>query len=242
MNKNEFKNKLIELFIKGLEKRCLGKSFTTTIFLSGVGLVSTNYWDFLSNILGFKDEKYQIYIGLVLMLLAIIIYFSERLNGEKSKKRHKNIQGKNKGLNKNSIIPRKEMLIMPRISMLLMVLGLIILILSFGIIICNITGGLLGLWLALVFLSLVTPICRLGGFIYNLKNKKLLILNKKYNLEYGNDGNIYLTNYDFTCDKCSQNAYINFNFDQKYYYLQCKEYEDHKCIIDISEFDKFSNP
>lgn len=242
MNKNEFKNKLIKLFIKGLEKRCLGKSFKTTIFLSGVGLVSTNYWDFLSNILGFKDEKYQIYIGLVLILLAIIIDFSERLNGEKSKKRYNNIQGKNKALNKNSIIPRKETLIMPRISMLLIILGLIILILSFGIIICNIMGGLLGLWLALVFLSLVTPICISGGFIYNLKKQKLLILTQKYNLEYGNDGNIYLTNYDFTCDKCSQNAYIGFDSNQKYYYLQCKAYENHKFIIDISEFDKFSNP
>ncbi len=242
MNKNEFKNKLIELFIKGLEKRCLGKSFKTTIFLSGVGLVSTNYWDFLSNILGFKDEKYQIYIGLVLMLLAIIIDFSERLNGEKSKKRHNNIQGKNNGLNKNPIIPRKETLIMPRISMLLMVLGLIILILSFGIIICNITGGLLGLWLALVFLLLVTPICKLGGFIYHLKNRKLLILNEEYNLEYGNDGNIYLTNYDFTCNKCRHNAYIDFNQKNQKYYLQCKEYKEHEFIIDISEFDKFSNP
>lgn len=237
------KDRLLNIFIKGFEKRCLGPKYITTLLLCGVGLISTSLIDLLSNFLGIQNDVYQNVVGTILILLSIFLYINDKsstVNFESKDIDHQADTG-----NGIATLHRREKVINKRINVLLMILGLLLLIIAFCIMIYKIVSGPLGFGIGLIlFILLFSPVFYIGCLIFHLKDRKLLIVNKEYNLEYGNDANLYLTGYDFKCPSCQgkHKSHLSFAQNIQQYYLQCNEYNNHKNQINISDFDKYSNP
>ena len=238
------KDRIIDIFIRWLEKRCLESKFETILLISGVGLVATNWIDFLSKILGHETDNYSKPIGIILICLSIILHLNNKSSTIESKRKH--IVIKHPKGNNFINISRHEKLINSRLNILLMLLGLLLIVIWICITSYYLIPGQevfkIGISMIL-FMIFFKPICYLLGHIFYLKKRKLLILNKKYNLEYGRDKNIYLTSYDFKCVACDEEyaAYLDFSQENQKYYLQCNEYSGHRYEIDISCFDKFSS-
>lgn len=241
MNIND---RIIDIFIRGLEKRCLESKFNNLILIFGVSLVATNWIDLLSKILGHETDNYSKFIGTILIFLSIILHLNDKGPTIESERKH--IVIKHPKENNSINISRYEKLINSRSNILLMLLGLLLIAIWICITSYYLIPGQeafkIGISLIL-FIILLKPIYYLSALIFYLKKRKLFILNKKYNLEYGRDENIYLTSYDFKCVACDEEyaAYLAFSQEKQKYYLQCNEYSDHRYEIDISCFDKFSS-
>ena len=238
------KDRIIDIFIRGLEKRCLESRFKNKLLISGVSLVATDRIDLLSKILGLETNNYSTFIGAILIFLAIILHLNDKRTTIESERKHNVIKytKENNFIN----ISRYEKLINSRSNILLILLGLLLITIWICITSYYLTPGQEAVKIGIsmiLFIIFFKPISYLSGRIFYLKKRKLIILNKKYNLEYGRDGNIYLTSYDFKCVACDEEyvAYLDFNKENQKYYLQCDEYNNHRYEIDISKFDKFSS-
>lgn len=239
------KKKILNIFIRGLEKRCLSSQFPKILFSAGIGLLSINWLDMLASILNINQtsEIIQTIAGVTLIIISICLYISERKHNTIEEKPYsKRILDVSQSF--WSVSRVKETLISSRSSLLMILFSLIVLVLMIGLVILNVMKfSNLSIWICLVIMVVVIkPIIRLLCMVYNLKKTKLIILNKKHNIEYGKDKNIYLTSYDFICPNCSQPTTGHLEWVKGNYLVVCSEYQNHNQILQINQFDKFSNP